>query len=446
MLDTNQRRLMQILNRTVGKHPSQWLSRRDLYEERNNFLIDCPDSLTHQAFSMRLTCVLRGLLKRAHEIIDCLPVLYDGINVIEANLEMKKWPTDVSGQTLRYGLLKEYHDDDLPYPIGQSVYDMFIEYRNVIEYLNLPTCHDILAIEEKLEAKFGIKSPTTGVKVDPMTIRDRASGRRLRDLVVLKFEGRPTTRCAETANRFMKVIKSCYLKGNLLSVFYQPKRTSRPAWHLVDIVAVVASYKNGAVYLHGALPEKGSKSKPWRNQEGVPNSMHLKFDRIIDMKETRNASFLSQAEFGAMYSDVVRNDGLFQVSKEAIIPEVFVKVTPDYGRYLDESMPFLQAEHVTGAKLAELKQPDQAICLRILGTNIQHLTNEVFRSRGQMVVLMPDSVVGLVAKELVAAASCQAQFEPLGIATVEGFVQIEGAMKMRAESLPPIGVSIAQDC
>jgi hypothetical protein len=86
--------------------------------------------------------------------------------------------------------------------------------------------------------------------------------------------------------------------------------------------------------------------------------------------------------------------------------------------YFEESMPFNQANKLNESSLAEFNQPSGATCYRIKGTNQQHLSNEVAKSRGNLVVIYPPQAIDFIRDDLRKALECQTQLEPMFLADI----------------------------
>ena len=438
MLTETHRRLLRRLNKTVTLPPDKWPTKLDLYSEFSTLLPDAREDLTARAFFERLRTIIRGILQNADLVGDAIPVAFDGVEILKPDLDTLNWVKPTKGIQLRLGLLHRYIDKEFPQPVGAAAYEMFLDYRQIMEQQMLPTAHDLDEVEEHLEQMFGVQSPISGAKVDPLSIRDPDSGRRLRDLVVHKFESRPQQQSKDRLNTHLHIIRRSYLRGMMISVDYLTSEREPAKTHIIDIVAVTASVKNGGVYLHGVAADRVDATRPRCGPDGSPRMITLKMSRIARLTETTTRGVLKPTDLANLLQSIKENDGLYIADNKSRIPEVIAKVTPEYGRYLEEGMPFHSAKRIDERQLVALKQPRSAVCYRICDTNFEHLVSEVFRSRGRMVVLTPSHIAEDIHRNLQGAAACQGQLEPLGIANLAGSPRITGAASMRAASLPPM--------
>jgi hypothetical protein len=160
-------------------------------------------------------------------------------------------------------------------------------------------------------------------------------------------------------------------------------------------------------------------------------------DRIIDCKPAGIKSVLPREDVTRISSQVTTNDGAFFVPPENRINAI-IKVSPRYP-YYEETVPFLSecaGERLPPEKLAAIGQPAGAKCYLVKQTNLEHLTNEVIKARGNIVVISPANVVDEVRREMAMVLDCQFLCEPKGIANFEtiGYNRIPNA-----ESLSRIG-------
>jgi len=418
--------ILRFLNTFIGK-PLRELptmrrlcsSEHDLYEGR--YLNDKQD-----AMRSKIEDRLRLINERADVFGE---VELFGTIDCQATFRMKAngaWDTNIKGKAIRYGVRNRFVSTEIPNPIGKDALSILSFFHKFGEEVYLPNLVNLSEIMDAFKRRFGVEDED-GVRRNPFLATDPITRRAPCDFFNYPADGcslvreRDALDGADGATFFDKIlclVHDCYKAKEMVSIRYNSPENG-PNNFIWDPVIANVVFKNGSVFLFGAIWDV-KKKQYWKCKGGTaPLVRMLKIDRILEVNKTSIKSTLPKEHFDRIAKNVRTNDGIYYVPPESRF-DAIIKVSPSY-IYYDECVPFRDdsaKQRLTTDKLAIIGQPASAICYFIKNTNMVHLTNTIIGSAGNIVVLSPDEAVQEINQEIKRILECQSFAEPKGVAPV----------------------------
>lgn len=337
------------------------------------------------------------------------------------------WDNEARGKSIHYGITRKFVSSEIPEAIGTDALSILSLFHKLGEEVYLPTLADMPEIIEALKRRFGVED-VNGQLLNPFYMPDDITGRRQCELLNFPVDGCSLIRerifldgddDEMSFDKIFRLAVKCYIGKEILSIKYCPPGRDEQNY-LLDPVIVSIVMKHGGVYLVGAVwDQKKLRYLPKSSDNSSLRIQTLKIDRIVDIKPAGIGSTLTQEQFDLIGRNIRSNDGIYYVPPEERF-DAIIKVSPTYS-YYEEAVPFRSQsakKKLSPEKLAIIGQPMESACYLVTATNMEHLKNEVIKSRGNIVVLSPEKAVAEIRDEMKRILECQLLAEPKGIAPV----------------------------
>lgn len=413
-----------VLNETVGKPMSKWMTADDLWGQRKRIMPD--REITLENFrewweSTRKDYFIHPDKYGRVRLLACDRKKEEAIEIDQATGDYKE---NIRGKTPKFSLSKEYHEAGLPLELGRILFRHLRYLQEEARHLRLPSSFHISTdLMDYLRETFGVEADhdrKTGKnqKKNPELVAN-SHGRVPGNFLIQRFDGRPLSRDHDEEHQRIsnsyRVAEQSFLLGRWFEFNYQATPSAPVKRIKLDIACAMLSVKNSGIYFYGCVPDKENPSNYMMEKggSGQPKEKiwNFKLDRMFDPNVSQEPSRLGTL-LQEIRSEVLTNDGVFLVDKSSRF-EAIVKVSGDYISYLRESMPFQRAESLDKRQLEMIGQPAVSHCLRIRATSKEHLSNEVFKARGNLVVLWPQHMVEFVQDESARMIDALRGFEPV---------------------------------
>lgn len=435
--------ILDYFEKNIGKPDDSLPTFRDMFEQRHELFEGTDKSPTLEAFRAKLRLRFSKIVAKA-ELFDVGLYSFDGIR--RSYLGLPSDGDEKPGTALRFGIERAHNKAKVPELIGRQALASLTCFQSIMEDMCMPSISDLPEIIENLVDFFGIPDSDKGFR-NPYLSSRKDFDRIPAEFLLFRPDGRSRARimeqdvASETRRKtwyqqYFEIALNCFLHKEMLKVNYQSASGSDKL-SIFDPIICTVLVKNGAVYLIGVLWDVSKNAYELNESKTFYKVQTYKMDRIIDCKPAGIKSVLPREDVTRISSQVTTNDGAFFVPPENRINAI-IKVSPRYP-YYEETVPFLSecaGERLPPEKLAAIGQPAGAKCYLVKQTSLEHLTNEVIKARGNIVVISPANVVDEVRREMAMVLDCQFLCEPKGIANFEtiGYNRIPNA-----ESLSRIG-------
>ena len=393
-------RLLEILARCHGRPREEWPTTSDLYQHLGFIFDDTREDYSRENFRtwFKKTVIDYHLHGGAYGWPKVIAWIEGTDSFIEAD-EETGWFKDIQGCNLRFSLSEPYQRGidrsnarDLLVPLEGLSQSMA---RTRMPWGNLLGCH----VRQ-------LSNLTSDAGKNYLHDAHPRTGRKLVNLMVHKVDGQPVIRDADGAmerlERHMDLARESHMTGRKVRITYANRlgQVNEPV--LLDISSITTASKNGSVYLHGAVPDRSNPADLKRLSSGRPKIMSYKADRILSMAPTSISTQLKDLELADMQDHCRRNDGVWLVEPGEEF-DAIIRVSRGYASYMEESLPFARARLLEAEEVEALGQPADAILYRLTETNLVHLSNEIRKSAGYMILVEPAEMVAGIADTLVKA-------------------------------------------
>jgi len=330
-----------------------------------------------------------------------------------------------AGKTLLYSVTEPFKEIGLPFKTGRMTLWRLLFLRDIAGKLRLPNIFDATEGLDALTRQFGARKGSNPVPINPFILEDEVTKRVPCRFLQVKRDGysiaRDSDELTQSVNDIYEQANRAYMSGMKFEFDYANNKGACSKV-VCDIICAVLAIKNGAMYLMCVPGCKENHLQLESNNRGLAGTAgyairSYKFDRMSQPVVSTVKSTLTVTELADLAKMVSTNDGIYYCHPDERFDAV-IKVGPGYVHYFEESMPFNQANKLNESSLAEFNQPSGATCYRIKGTNQQHLSNEVAKSRGNLVVIYPPQAIDFIRDDLRKALECQTQLEPMFLADI----------------------------
>ncbi len=409
---------------------------RDMFDKKDELFAGTDKSPTFEAFRAKIKDRFNKIVNNP-DLFDVGLYSWDGAN--KSYLSQSSGGHEKSAKALRFGIDSALNKAKIPELIGQQALATLTCFLSIQQDVCMPSISDLPEIIDTLEDYFGILDVERGVG-NPYFSARRGTDRKPAEFLLFRPDGRSKARGIESddasdAKRktwyqsYFETALNCFLRKDMMKINYR-SASGGNRWSVFDPIICTVLVKNGAVYLIGVIWNEATGSYLLNKDGTFYQIQTYKMDRIRECIPANIRSRLTNEDVTRISSQVTTNDGAYFVPPEKRIDAV-IKVSPRYS-YYEEAIPFLSesaAERLPPEKLEALGQPPDARCYLIKQTNIEHLTNEVAKARGNIVVVAPSDVVREVCQDLAILLGCQSECEPKGVANVPlaGYVRYPNA-------------------
>jgi len=417
--------IIDFFQKSIGMPYNSLPTYRDMYDQRDNLFGGTDKSPTFDAFRAKIRHRLEKIVGNP-QIFDVGLFSWDGSK--KTYLANQPGGEEKASSALRFGVDRALNKAKVPELIGQQALATLTCFLAIQQDVCMPSISDLPEIIETLEDYFYISDSEKGAG-NPYLSSRQGTDRKPVEFLLFRPDGRSRARELEQDEAFdyrrktwyqqyFETALNCFLQKDMLRIHYRPASGDAKT-SIFDPIICTVLMKNGAVYLIGVLWDEGAGKYILNDEKKFFKIQTYKMDRILECVPAGIKSSLKDEEVRRISSQVTTNDGAYFVPPERRIDAV-IKVSPLYS-YYEESTPFNSdsaGERLPPDKLAKLGQPPGARCYLIKQTSVEHLTNEVAKARGNIVVIAPSSVVEEVRKDLNILLACQSACEPKGVANV----------------------------